>query len=331
MADPKHLVLILGAGASKPYGFPTGARLRELIIQGNEHTFELAARDVGSKAIADFVTSFKRSGHSTIDAYLEDRPESERIGKALIATVLAQFERDDSLYDPLEDDRRWYPELFNAMLGGLKSSDRRGHYGVSVLTFNYDRSLDYWLLRSVAERRKCSAEAARQALVGLPVVHLHGTLGGSPLADDDAREYGAIMSAQDLWRSADEIRVIHEAMPTGSDWERAYEELRKATDIVFLGFGYNERNITRLRLSELCAHQPNAFDEEDEADGLVLIGPSYKARVLGSCFGLTESTVTNEVLELLPLADSQALVDSIGDDVLGWIQNNRDVLKRERS
>src|SRR6267378_303056 len=74
----KRTVLILGAGASMPYGFPSGSGLRRHII---EYLDELLSADTTS-----------------IDVFLERRTEFVEIGKAAIAATLIPLESTRNLF-----------------------------------------------------------------------------------------------------------------------------------------------------------------------------------------------------------------------------------------
>ena len=79
-------VLILGAGASTPYGFPTGEELITGILRGlNSNPQKSRLMDAGfeSAEINKFRVDLKGSKTFTIDAFLEYRPDMAKIGKFL--------------------------------------------------------------------------------------------------------------------------------------------------------------------------------------------------------------------------------------------------------
>src|SRR4030043_2096500 len=93
-------VLVLGAGASRPYGFPLGDDLRQRITAFcfNTNTFQCKQiLEVGhsEQEIHDFHTSLVGSINETIDTFLEDRPSYRSIGAFAIAQVLMQLENED--------------------------------------------------------------------------------------------------------------------------------------------------------------------------------------------------------------------------------------------
>lgn len=113
-------VLVLGAGASTPYGFPLGRQLKQKIIQNTASTAttpskQLVEAGFNEKDIFDFNTDLIRSIHPTIDAFLEDRPSRRDIGAFAIAQVLMPLEREDTLYPHPDWHRDWYPTLFEEL------------------------------------------------------------------------------------------------------------------------------------------------------------------------------------------------------------------------
>src|SRR5437016_7627170 len=97
----KKTVLVLGAGASEPYGFPTGEKLLKDIVDIFKHRplppLHASLREFGFEDdfIRDFVKELNGSGRHSVDAFLEDRKDFERIGKA--AMIAALVPKEDPL------------------------------------------------------------------------------------------------------------------------------------------------------------------------------------------------------------------------------------------
>src|SRR6185295_12564481 len=105
----RQTVLVLGAGASQPYGFPLGAGLvdqvcTEILDENQGRTLGTVGAD-GKQYFVTFSERLKRLGHRpdlierfavqmrqarpySIDAFLETRTEFRTVGKAAIADVL---------------------------------------------------------------------------------------------------------------------------------------------------------------------------------------------------------------------------------------------------
>jgi hypothetical protein len=111
-------VLILGAGASCPYSFPTAKELKILICEAFSHPTAKACQFLGANTdhspdkFFEFRDAFSKSGQSSVDAFLEHRPDFLDVGKLAIAYCLIPFEDEARLYRP--DETRgsdWYGYL----------------------------------------------------------------------------------------------------------------------------------------------------------------------------------------------------------------------------
>jgi hypothetical protein len=240
----KPTVLILGAGASAPYGFPLGRGLRDRVcrLPNTAEAGAIADLGYGPEELREFVQTLRYSGCTSVDWFLEDHPEFTGVGKAAIAVALIPFENPDRLFPPGAPTSHWYELLLNT----LYSSD--GAFDgslLSIVTFNYDRSLEHYLFR-VLETRSGAADRAAEALARLEIVHVHGRLGGLYPLVSDGRPYLPRISSDEIRTAADQIIVVGEASGETVEFERARALLFEAERIIFLGFGFHPESIRRL-------------------------------------------------------------------------------------
>ena len=177
-------VLILGAGASAPYGLPTGWDLRRQILTGlNAQMFDerLSPSSAHPDAIAEFQQAFRQSGQYSIDAFLEHRVEYMEIGKRAIAATLLPQESTAALFNDPDDD--WYKQLLQAMdAPWIQMNDNN----IRFVTFNYDRSLEQFLATAFEHRYSgVSRSDAIRLVRTFDIVHVYGSLGSIDPADDD--------------------------------------------------------------------------------------------------------------------------------------------------
>jgi hypothetical protein len=248
-------VLVLGAGASKPYGFPTGEELlRQIVaipkrpIPPNAGTaLRQVLRECGfeDQLITDFVDELNRSGRKSVDAFLEHRPEFEKIGKAAMIAALIPKEDPATLFDR-SNPEHWYQYLFQQM------GSSRGEIAtnkLSFITFNYDRSLECFLLNALKSSFNLALEKCLVHLARLPIIHLHGQLGAllGNEGDPDYRHFEQKVTPDIVERCIREIKIIHEVnVSDNPQFQQANELLVNAERICFLGFGYDKTNIQRL-------------------------------------------------------------------------------------
>ena len=253
-------VLILGAGASAPFGFPCGRALLLEIAHGIEvvrselgglgHRLEECGYD------RDLVKRFGRelllSMQPSVDAFLEKRAEYVEIGKAAIACALIPYERERErereLYRYPGKGPHWYEYLFSQM--GTTLEDFKNSQ-LSVITFNYDRSLERFLFLALKPSHGLSDEECEKELRAVPIVHIYGTLGGSLHFEEGSHPYNDEVTPDVVKQCTSAIRILHEGTMDDPQLATARELLRDARVICFLGFGYYYDNVRRLRLELL--------------------------------------------------------------------------------
>ena len=112
-------VLVLGAGASKPFGFPTGQELlklitHQLLLFTPEQTTlgqTLLACGFPAPDILRFASALHLSQRKSVDAFLEFRSEFLDVGKAAMIAALIPYEKPDTLFNTGD----WYQHLLKAM------------------------------------------------------------------------------------------------------------------------------------------------------------------------------------------------------------------------
>jgi hypothetical protein len=100
-------VLILGAGASIPYGFPSGADLVIRICARGAGAYR--AFGIEEQQAAEFIQALRASEQPSVDAFLEHRPNFMHVGMVAIAATLVECEQEANLRKPGE----WYGYLLN--------------------------------------------------------------------------------------------------------------------------------------------------------------------------------------------------------------------------
>jgi hypothetical protein len=207
-------VLVLGAGASMPFGFPSGQSLVDLIIRyfylaergygippHSEKWFKLTIEKMKLSLMKMFskkeVDSFLEHlyDEESIDAFLEYQTEDAvKIGKALIAATLFPFEREDNLdlsfimkrsnsffAKPIEKEDteyNWYQLLWRALASDAKFEEFQENQ-LRIITFNYDRSLEHYLFNRL--KRRFHGKTNQEYAAKIPkIIHIHGSLGLLP-------------------------------------------------------------------------------------------------------------------------------------------------------
>jgi len=245
----KPTVLILGAGASADYGFPTGRKLLLDICEdaigpnGKLFFFLTGYLNVYPGDIEKFRQALRNSSAPSVDLFLEQRPEFEKIGKLAIAVTLIPLE-DYEAFVPNKKPR-WYETLFHLMVEGGTFEENK----LSVITFNYDRSLEAFFFQALQNLFGLNPDQAEDRLRKIQILHLYGDLGDSLRPDNVKRGYHPELRGDQVTEAANRLKIIHEAKP-GAEFDTAQNLLRHASEVIFLGFGFHPVNVQRLRLEE---------------------------------------------------------------------------------
>jgi hypothetical protein len=244
-------LFVLGAGASAPYGFPTGASLVGRIITTLDSGPKVldavaAAAECETGTVVKFARALRFSGTKSVDFFLEGRGDLIEVGKVAIAAALIPFENEETLFG--DRPGSWYPTLLDRMGG---TADQFAKNSLRIITYNYDRSLEHFLITALRHRFNIGQPQAVQLLDTLPILHLHGQLGS--LWDDGStvryRQYRPEWaSVPELANAATGISIIHEDIGAYPAFATAQKWIQEAEQIFFLGFGYHPTNLHRLAL-----------------------------------------------------------------------------------
>lgn len=247
-------VLVLGAGASEPYGFPPGKALRKQILDNLQDSESISSRQLYScgfnkNEVQDFHYSLARCRQETIDEFLNDRTALRRIGGFAIAQALIFCEGERNVHpaNDWEPQKDWYTHLFDAL--DLKEPTPSPVTG--IITFNYDRSLEYYF--DVTMKVSYQGETYKNAtskFETIPLVHVHGVLG--TLSE---RAYEQKVNTQLLQDIGESLKITRDSDLDNSElYAQAREVLNKAKTVMFIGVGYHQESLQRL---EVLVPQPD--------------------------------------------------------------------------
>ncbi len=239
----KPTVFILGAGASFPYGLPLGSGLKKsmLLLENRHGTSSLQDFGVDIELTHKFFDTIKFSSFSTIDILLEKKTRFREIGAFCIALALLPLEVHDRLF-PGHD---WYP-LFYDLLNLEGDNDLVS--SISVVTLNYDRSLEHFLAKNI--EYNCDdnlVKRSMQRLTGLSIVHAHGSLGPYPkIPYGSSRSPDSKQFLSAAKKAADKIKIVSDNLDESEDFMHAQQKIKEAENVVIIGFGYDPRTLELL-------------------------------------------------------------------------------------
>jgi hypothetical protein len=158
------------------------------------------------------------------------------MGKLFIAAMLLRAEKESVLQGD------WYRVLYNELTSEGPDFSAEN---ISIITFNYDRSLEQFLFRALLAYIKSHQQTeVVRILRRLKIVHVYGSLGPLPWQSETGNgvEYGELNSLDAAASRLDLVR--RDGTP------KAYKEilgiLVEANRWLFLGFGFDPLNLNSL-------------------------------------------------------------------------------------
>lgn len=247
----KNTVLVLGAGASQPFGFPLGRKLAGE-ISGN--LFEPSTTMLGKLLLdpcppfaftphflTDFASKLHGSGRDSVDAFLEHNPKFINVGRFSIVATLIPYENREAI-----GDGNWYRSLFEVMARNTPFV-RFEQNKVAFITYNYDRSLEFYLQTTLQSAYDKNVDECHVKASSIPIIHLHGKMGAFFERNDPRlRNYEPLVNFGRVVMSAYEIKIIHESIDNNPQFAEAHRLIKDAEIVCFLGFGFDGKNLERL-------------------------------------------------------------------------------------
>jgi hypothetical protein len=273
-------VLILGAGASWHYGYPTGEGLIRRIVDQTRHIDSATLNGLlyhhklcqsgrykmnDSEALSN---ALMQQQPLSIDAFLACHPSLQVVGKVLIAYCLRQCEikkagdnitrTKDDLEHSLENghQQNWYKFLVDAMISRCSTTEQfiNSINNLNIITFNYDMSLEYYLYSRLSKIE--SFQSGRTEILEFLQQRIHHVYGQLyDCTKEHLDTYGTLSSSKEnqhyflgiALNSSENIFVITD--------ERAQRErdqyrtmLQGAAKVCILGYGFLPENNALLGL-----------------------------------------------------------------------------------
>ena len=124
---------------------------------------------------------------------------------------------------------------------------------ISFITFNYDRSLEQFLFKALKSTFNKPEKECAEKLSKIPIVHLYGQLDPLPWQAKEGEDFPYLPAhkiAGRIVKARENIKLISEErdVEKSEAFKEAYELIKKAKKIYFLGFSFDETNLKRLNI-----------------------------------------------------------------------------------
>ncbi len=231
-------VWVLGAGSNQEYGFPLGNELKSQIVkslsQENDKDI-LVEAGIPKVQIQDFIETLNRTTHKTIDQLIGVKQNLTKIATYAIKKLLLEVERRNA--EMLFDATKTYARMFEIL-----NHKEFNPSNLSIITFNYDRSLEYFFDKYIHYNYSdADANRINRIVMMVQKQHVYGDLG-----DRNLVAYGANPNNKTVFSAEKQLLGFAETIP-----EVVKQIIKAATKLIFIGFGYHEQ-IMREMFNGTC-------------------------------------------------------------------------------
>jgi hypothetical protein len=274
----KTKTLVLGAGASAAYRFPSGPGLIEkipdLLLPVERPESKFAYQVFERERILWFSEQIRKTPIRSIDRFLAnhhaDKPLLE-LGKYCIGWHILKAEENHK-GTPIHD---WCQYFFNKLLElSQYQPESIEDVPINIITFNYDRCLEYVIVEGLVRSFPITLEKAVEIgkkYAEKRITHVHGSLG-----DLDSLPYGTMKDYSIILESFKaNIKVVHEGQDGRINF-RVKSALSDSKEVYFIGFGYLEDNLEKLIFNSENFQQIN-----------------HAINVAGSCYDLKPAEISD--------------------------------------
>ncbi len=321
--NKRKSVFVVGAGASNEIGLPLGLDLKRHISKALDikYTDGGYTKVSGSDLIDSAFRAFAKEFHPTwvdinsyihvgwmirdamsqaasIDNYMEAHRDNElliKAGKLAIAESILNAERASSLYLKANNhsstinfsllDGTWYKAFFQMIIEGCqvdKIADRLSN--IAIVTFNYDRCIEYFLHYSLRSYYQISSEETVELMKNIEIFHPYGHLGNLSWPHRHPYiEFGAKPNTQQLIEISRGLKTFTEGTDTSSsEILNIRSNIKNAEILTFLGFAFSRQNLALL------------YSESSKKAKMKI-----KTNVYGTATGISDSNLEAIVDELV--------------------------------
>jgi hypothetical protein len=276
------VVFVVGAGASRELGLPTGIEMKQRIalshnfnrgqdglIIGNRNIFEMLGARFGPESadrqeqatkLAATISEFE-SIDEALHWFSSAQPDLVAIGKAAIVWEILQAEQSSKLFNAKNPEMireinygdTWLLYFLSMLISSLKREQATDLFrNVTIINFNYDRAIEHFLFNRLQTNFGLDREEAGNALSTLStnMIRPYGSVGPLPWQKEPAGvPYGFFLGRDHdrLFGLAENVRTYTEQNISHSLRSEIGNALQNARLVVFLGFGFHQQNMGLLQ------------------------------------------------------------------------------------
>lgn len=286
----ENIVFVLGAGASKEVGLPTGFELKNIISHLLNIKFEYGIKQISGDLLiknaleihvritkepgTNLNTYLHQAWHITealpqaisIDNFIDAQRGNDKIalcGKLAIVRSILQSERESRLYfEPPNSpkmnmsglENSWFIPLFQLLSENCDKNDIKERLrSITFIIFNYDRCIEHFLYNGLQNYYRLTEEETKELIKSIKIYHPYGVVGTLPwLKSYRTIQFGGEPNPTQLLELSKMIKTYTEGTdPESSEISEIREHMKNANKVVFLGFAFHELNMSLIKPAKI--------------------------------------------------------------------------------
>jgi hypothetical protein len=254
-SDQRNTVFIIGAGGSKPYGFPTGSELVTLIKQhlSDGAVIDQITKHFSKEVVESFLEKLHRQTILNIDKFLRNNSDSEsfkQLGEFLIRSTL------QAIKPQYDTDSDWYAYVFDLLRNKANDKSDILNSKLYFITFNYDHVIEWSLRRLLLDFNFSFTADEVSAFLQEKVIHLYGSLDNFNLKTGQFRNNTDIIQSLNQQNgNTGKLYTVYDKKKNTSLTTSPGSILKKANLIYIVGFGFDADNVELLKLNKLTSER----------------------------------------------------------------------------
>jgi hypothetical protein len=257
----KPTVFLTGAGASSEFGYPLGSQLLiDIQTEILNHSTQLGGINLSNfrwpvGVAEDFRLRLLRSVPRSIDSFIQLNPNFKELAQFCISFSLLNAEKETLVFSRSSNYLHF---IWHEMINGVKNIDDFKMNKVSFVTFNYDRTIEFFFQNAIVNLfPNVTTEEAIAIIKSFPIIHIFGDLNPDETLNERSDKYfqygrGVLPignnSVNKTFEISKNLSLLHDSE---HHFDEAFSVMQTSEQIFIMGFGYEDSSFDKLRLKEL--------------------------------------------------------------------------------
>lgn len=262
-------VFILGAGASYEVGFPLGRELKHIISKRltfnnnkgttNDVNITYLLNNKYRDESGQYLNTCQQISRGiilsdSIDDYIHKHSHDDKIttcGKLGIAFSIIEAENKSQIYvnqnktretidfNALNDN--WYSRFYSLISKGIPKEGLQNIFdNITIISFNYDRSLEHYLTHALSTEYMIGKDEATSLVNKLVICRPYGSINKSiPFGSNSIPDFDTLIG---------KLKTYTEQIEDSEELNQARQLIFDANILVFLGNAYHPNNMALLQV-----------------------------------------------------------------------------------